>query len=48
MKKEAKNAEKFQCEECDFECFKKSNYEKHILTDKHKNRTNLNILEQKE
>ena len=48
MKKEAKNAEKFQCEECDFECFKKSNYEKHILTDKHKNRTNLNILEQKD
>ena len=47
MKKESENAEKFQCLDCDFECFKKSNYTKHISTLKHKNRTNLNILEQK-
>ena len=47
MKKVSENAEKFQCLECDFECFKKSNYNKHISTLKHKNRTNLNILEQK-
>jgi hypothetical protein len=48
MENGSKNAEKFQCLECDFECCKKSNYEKHILTQKHKNRTNLNNLEQKD
>ncbi len=37
-----KNAEIFSCEECNFECSKKSNYEKHLLTAKHKNRTILN------
>jgi len=47
MKKDLKNAEKFHCYDCNFECFKKSNYEKHILTLKHINRTNLNVLEQK-
>jgi hypothetical protein len=47
MKKESENAEKFLCEECDFVCSKKSNYNKHISTLKHKNRTNLNILELK-
>jgi hypothetical protein len=41
-----KNAEKFVCEECDFICCKKSNYDKHILTSKHKFRTKLNTLEQ--
>jgi len=41
-----KNAEKFVCEKCDFICFKKSNLCKHNLTLKHKNRTNLNFLEQ--
>ena len=46
MEKEKKNAEEFYCENCDFTCCKKSNYDKHILTLKHKNRTNLNILEQ--
>jgi hypothetical protein len=46
MKKMPKNAEKYICENCDFECSKVSNYNKHILTLKHKNRTNLNILEQ--
>jgi len=46
MEKEQKNAEIFYCENCDFTCCKKSNYNKHILTLKHKNRTKLNILEQ--
>jgi len=32
-----KNAEKFICEKCDFVCSKKSNFEKHMLTRKHKN-----------
>jgi hypothetical protein len=32
-----KNAENFICEKCDFVCSKKSNYERHILTRKHKN-----------
>jgi hypothetical protein len=32
-----KNAENFICEKCDFVCSKKSNFEKHILTRKHKN-----------
>ena len=31
-----KNANKFVCEKCDFECFKLSNYNKHITTAKHK------------
>jgi hypothetical protein len=41
-----KNAEILYCEFCDFTCSKKSNFTKHILTLKHKNRTNSNILEQ--
>ena len=32
-----KNAENFICEKCDFVCSKKSNFEKHMLTRKHKN-----------
>jgi len=32
-----KNAKKFQCENCDFVCYKKSNYDKHLMTPKHKN-----------
>jgi len=47
MEKVSENAEKFHCELCEFECCKKSNYDKHILTQKHQNRTFLNILEQK-
>ena len=31
-----KNAEKLRCESCDFTCSKKSNWEKHLLTSKHK------------
>ena len=37
---DAKNAKKFVCEKCDFECFKLSNYNKHIMTAKHKMVTN--------
>lgn len=31
-----KNAEKFYCEKCNFTCSKKSNYDQHLLTRKHK------------
>jgi len=36
----------FVCNSCDFKCSKQSEFNKHILTRKHKNRTELNILEQ--
>jgi hypothetical protein len=42
-----KNADDFVCENCDFNCSKVSNYNSHILTLKHKNRTNSNNLEHK-
>jgi hypothetical protein len=32
-----KNAKFFRCENCDFECSKKSNFDKHLLTPKHTN-----------
>jgi hypothetical protein len=32
------------CIECDFKCFKKSGYDKHLLSLKHKNRTNIKPL----
>lgn len=35
------------CLNCDFKCYKKNDWERHVLTAKHKNRTKLNILEQK-
>jgi len=31
-----KNAEKFYCEKCDFRCRKQSDYDRHLLTRKHK------------
>ena len=31
-----KNAEKYVCEKCDFKCSKRSNYNSHLLTTKHK------------
>jgi hypothetical protein len=37
-----KNAGLFYCELCDFKCFKKSNFETHLLTLKHKNYENDN------
>ena len=39
------NAKIFCCKICDFKCCKKSNYDIHLLTPKHKNRTFLNGLE---
>jgi len=38
--------QKFNCESCHFKCSKQSNYNKHILTLKHLNRTNPHFLEQ--
>ena len=32
----------FSCEHCDYKCFKQSDYKKHLLTLKHKIRTNTN------
>ena len=37
---DAKNAKKFVCEKCHFECSKLSNYNKHIMTAKHIKLTN--------
>ena len=37
-----KNAEIFSCNKCNFICSKKSNYNNHLLTAKHKIRTNTN------
>jgi hypothetical protein len=34
-----KNAANYFCDFCDFKCSKKSNYETHLLTNKHKNAT---------
>jgi len=45
--KNAKNAKQIVCEECDFVCFKKSNYEKHLNTQKHYLAINGTILEKK-
>lgn len=39
-----KNAVNFSCASCDFECFKKSNYDAHLLTRKHKILTNTDVL----
>jgi hypothetical protein len=47
MDKCLKNAKKFYCVPCDFKCSKQSNYNNHLLTAKHKNRTNIEHLEQK-
>jgi hypothetical protein len=40
------NAKKRQCINCNFICSKKSDWDRHNNTAKHKNRTKLNILEQ--
>jgi hypothetical protein len=42
-KKNAENSLKFICENCDFKCSKKSNYDKHLTTQKHL--TNYNCLQ---
>ena len=41
-----KNAEIYVCEDCDFKCSKQSNYNKHLMTAKHKKATNGNIWQQ--
>ena len=33
---------KFSCGRCDFQCSKESNYNRHLMTRKHKIRTNMN------
>jgi len=37
-----KNGEKYICKTCNFECFKQSNYDKHLMTAKHKRLINTN------
>ena len=37
-------ASKFICEKCDFKCCKKSDFERHLLTNKHKPQINPNDL----
>ena len=36
-----KNAEKYVCEKCDFKCSKKCDYERHLMTPKHQNATEM-------
>ena len=45
--KNAKNANSFYCDKCDFTCFKLSNWHTHTTTRKHKIRTNTYIYEDK-
>ena len=47
MEKIPKNPQKFECKSCDYISSSIKDYKKHLLTDKHQNRTNLNDLEQK-
>jgi hypothetical protein len=47
MPKNAKNAENFFCEKCNFTCSKESNYIKHLATRKHQIRTNTKKYEEK-
>ncbi len=42
MEETPKNADIFVCEICDFKCCKESDWNRHIITSKHKNRTKLN------
>jgi hypothetical protein len=42
-----KKAEIFYCETCDFKCCKKSNYNAHLLTAKHKKSTESTIVNEK-
>ena len=41
------NAKIFTCESCDFKCYKKSNYDIHLITRKHLNLINPNFLNSK-
>ena len=40
-----KKYEQYTCDLCDFICYKKSNYETHLLSSKHKNRVKLSNFE---
>ena len=40
--KNAENAIIYNCEKCNFKCCKKSNYDKHLNTRKHKKSTQIN------
>ena len=46
MPKNAEKCQEYFCKTCDFKCFKKSNYEKHLLTNKH-NTTNTTKIQPK-
>ena len=43
----AKSSPKYYCEKCDYKCSKKSNFDKHCETKRHKMLTNANFLSQK-
>lgn len=45
--KENKPDKKFYCEKCDYKCNKKSDYEKHLMTRKHKILTNTSEMSSK-
>jgi hypothetical protein len=45
IKKDPKSTHKFTCKLCDFKCSKKSLYNRHLSTLKHKNRQNGNEME---
>ncbi len=47
MKKAPKNAEIFECIFCDFKSSKKSDWDRHLLTAKHQNRTKLDKIHAK-
>ena len=40
-KKVAKVAKDYICESCNYKCFNKTNYEKHLVTEKHKKLQNM-------
>ena len=42
-----KNTISLECQNCDFKCFKKSDWVRHMSTQKHLNRTKPSIIEQK-
>tara|TARA_B100002019_G_C21232679_1_gene580982 strand:- start:120 stop:1028 length:909 start_codon:yes stop_codon:yes gene_type:complete len=46
-KKMPENAKKFHCINCDFVCSKQSNWNKHLMTAKHKNTTNTQKIQPK-
>ena len=43
-KKGKKGQPEYYCEKCDFKCYKKYSWERHLLTSKHTQATNSNIL----